>query len=289
VSSMHRLSLRYAALLVALAAGTANAGADDATGATARSHLVAQQVTLTSSGLSLVAFLYKPDGDGPFPALIWNHGSEKRPDRSTQFESVASIFVPAGYVVLAPVRRGHGGSEGHYIVNEIRQARFLEGSDRAARVAVRLLESGQLDDQLAGLDYVKRLPFVDPQRIAVAGCSYGGIQALLGAERGAGYRVAVSLSPAAQSWEGNLYLQRRLVQAVQRIDIPVLLLQPAKDASLEPSRVLGAAAAKAGTPLTAKVYPATGPRDAQGHCFGGAQGMHVWAEDAKAFIGSNLR
>lgn len=289
MSPMPRTSLRSAALLIALIAGTANAAADDAIAATASSHLVAQKVTLRSGGLSLVAFLYKPDGDGPFPALIWNHGSEKRPDGGTQFDSVASIFVPAGYVVLAPVRRGHGGSEGHYIVNEIRQARFLEGSDRAARVAVRLLESGQLDDQLAGLDYVKRLPFVDPQRIAVAGCSYGGIQALLGAERGAGYKVAISLSPAAQSWEGNSYLRQRLVQAVQRINIPVLLLQPARDASLEPSRVLGAAAVRAGRPLTAKVYPATGPRDEQFHCFGGSRGMHVWAEDAKAFLGSNLR
>jgi hypothetical protein len=52
--------------------------------------------------------------------------------------------------------------------------------------------------------------------------------------------------------------------------------------------VLGAAAARAGKPLTVKVYPATGPSKEQGHCFGGASGMHVWADDAKAFFRANL-
>jgi hypothetical protein len=68
----------------------------------------------------------------------------------------------------------------------------------------------------------------------------------------------------------------------------VLLIQPPNDASLGPSRVLGAAAARVGKPLTVKVYPATGPAKEQEHCFGGASGMHVWAEDAKAFFSANL-
>ena len=252
-------------------------------------HAAREKVTLTSDGHSLVGFLYKPDGEGPFPAVIWNHGSEKNPDAGSQFDSVASIFVPAGYVVFAPVRRGQGESQGMYIRDEIRLAGIRGRHTEAALTAVRLLESGQLRDQLAGLAYVKQLPFVDATRIAVAGCSFGGIETLLGAESGAGYKAAVSLSPGAQSWADNPFLQERLVKAVQRSDVPTLLLQPAKDASLEPSRVLGKAAALAGKPLTAKVYPATGPREAQTHCFGGGKGKDVWAEDAKAFLAQHLR
>jgi dipeptidyl aminopeptidase/acylaminoacyl peptidase len=45
-----------------------------------------------------------------------------------------------------------------------------------------------LDDQLAGLAYAKQLAFVDTNRIAVAGWSYGGIQTLLSAERNVGYK-----------------------------------------------------------------------------------------------------
>ena len=90
----------------------------------------------------------------------------------------------------------------------------LQGKDEANRLTVRLLETEQLADQLAGLEYVKQLPFVDAERIVVAGCSYGGIGTLLGAERGAGYKAAISISPAAMSWEGNEYLRSRLVKAV---------------------------------------------------------------------------
>jgi dipeptidyl aminopeptidase/acylaminoacyl peptidase len=75
-----------------------------------------ERVTFKSSGNTLVGFLFKPDGPGPFPGLVWNHGSEKNPDAAPQFDAVAAVFVPAGYVVFAPVRRGHGDSQGPYIV-----------------------------------------------------------------------------------------------------------------------------------------------------------------------------
>jgi carboxymethylenebutenolidase len=258
-------------------------------GATTRPHPSLQTVTFKSGDRALFGVLYKPQGPGPFPVLIWNHGSEKAPGAGPQFDSVASIFVPAGYVVFAPVRRGHGYSNGRYIVDVIQETLAAEGVEAANRMAVHLLETEQLDDQLAGLAYVKKLAFVDPGRIAVAGCSFGGIQTLLGAERNLAYKAAISISPAALSWNGNSFLQKRLIQSLQGINIPVLLLQPARDASLEPSRVLGAEAARLGKLLTTKVYPDTGPEDERGHCFGGAKGMHVWAEDAKAFLAANLR
>jgi len=91
------------------------------------------------------------------------------------------------------------------------------------------------------------------------------------------------------SWVHNPLLQKRLTQAVQRINVPVLLLQPARDASLEPSRVLGGEATRLGKSFTTRVYPDTGPMEERGHCFGGAKGMHVWANDAKAFLAANLR
>jgi hypothetical protein len=64
-----------------------------------------ERVTFKSGDLTLVGYLFKPGGQGPFPGIIWNHGSEKDPDTGPEFDSVASIFVPAGYVVFAPVRR----------------------------------------------------------------------------------------------------------------------------------------------------------------------------------------
>jgi len=243
-----------------------------------------ERVTFKSDTLTLVGFLFRPDGPGPFPGLVWNHGSEQSPATRRQFDAVAAIFVPAGYVVFAPMRRGHGDSQGPYIMDQLRRA----DAGRAS-LLVRVMEGEQLDDQLAGQAYLKRLPYVDPNRLVVAGCSFGGIQTLLAAERGAGYRAAVAISPGALSWSGNPLLRDRLVETVRKTEIPVFVIQPPKDASLEPSRVLGAELQGRSKQHAVKVYPAVMPEDQQGHCFGGARGMHVWAQDALAFFAGALR
>jgi dienelactone hydrolase len=244
------------------------------------------RVSFKSADFTLVGYLFKPDGPGPFPGLIWNHGSEKNPDSSPQFDAVAAVFVPAGYVVFAPVRRGHGESEGTYIESQLRLAQ----GDQRNRLQVALLEGGQLDDQLAGLAYLKNLPYVDKSRLAVAGCSYGGIQTLLGAERGAGHKAAVAISPAALSWNANPLLRDRLIVAAGKIEIPVFLIQPPRDGSLEPSRVLGREFERLGKPYSGKIYPTGIPEELQTHCFGGIRrGSRIWAQDVLAFLAGILR
>jgi dienelactone hydrolase len=248
-----------------------------------------QRVTYKNGALTLVGYIYKPDGPGPFPTVVWNHGSEPNPGGGPQFDSVAAIFVPAGYAVVAPTRRGHGDSQGQYIQDTIRATMQRSGEAAGERLMVQLMGSEQLSDQLAGLSYAKALAFVDTNKLVVAGCSYGGIETLLAAERGAGFKAAMPISPAALSWRGHTVLQNRLIEAVRRIDMPVLLIQPPKDASLEPARVLGAEAKRVGkSSFTAKVYPETMPDDQRVHCFGGAKGMHNWASDALRFFGSVL-
>lgn len=248
-----------------------------------------QRVTYTNGPLTLVGYVYHPDGAGPFPTVIWNHGSEHNPGGGPQFDSVAAMFVPAGYAVFAPMRRGHSDSQGQWIQDTIQATIRSRGMPEAERLMVRLMGTQQLDDQLAGLAYAKTLPFVDPSRVVVAGCSYGGIETLLAAERGAGFKAAFSISPAALSWQGHTVLQNRLIDAVRNIDIPVLLIQPPRDASLEPARVLGDAAKKAGKrSFTAKVYPPTMPDSQQVHCFGGAKGMRNWAAEAVSFFNGVL-
>ena len=243
-----------------------------------------QRVTFKSGALTLVGYLYKPDGSGKFPAVLWNHGSERNPGGGPQFDTVASVFVPAGYAVFAPMRRGHSDSEGEHIADAMQRESALHGPEAGPRLGTKLLETSQLDDQLAGLALLKQQTFVDTSRLVVAGCSFGGIQTLLGAERNVGYRAAVSISPAAQSWARNPDLRARLMTAAKRITIPVFLLQPPKDDSLEPARVLGPELERRNALNRVKIYPAEGPEEQQVHCFGGAKGMHVWAADVLAFL-----
>ena len=249
------------------------------------------RATFKSHDLTLVGFSYHPDGPGPFPTVIWNHGSEKNPAGGPQFDSVAKVFVPAGYAVFATVRRGHTGSEGPYFPDTLNVAR-ARGDGSAQVLLVRLHETEQLDDQLAGVAYAKTLPFVNARKLVVAGCSFGGIQTLLAAERAStvGFKAAFAISPAAQSWTLAPLLQERLKKAVRQIDIPVLLIMPPRDASLEPARVLGAEAARIGKKqFRTKVYPPTMPDSQQVHCFGGAKGFHNWAKEAVDFFNAALK
>jgi dienelactone hydrolase len=68
----------------------------------------------------------------------------------------------------------------------------------------------QSNDVMAAVAYVAALPYVDKRRIAVAGCSLGGIESLLTAERGTGITAAVDFAGAAITWANNLALQDRM-------------------------------------------------------------------------------
>src|SRR5262245_53624914 len=58
-------------------------------------------VSFPSRALTLKGFLYKPEGTGPFPAIIWNHGSEKLPG---QQPDLARFYTSKGFVFFLPHR-----------------------------------------------------------------------------------------------------------------------------------------------------------------------------------------
>lgn len=241
---------------------------------------VQTEVTFPNGSLQLHGFIWKPDAARPFPALLWNHGSEKLPG---WLPSLGPAFVRQGYVFLVPHRRGQGRSPGLYIQDQLQQARREERS----RLLVQLHEL-QLTDQLAALTYLKGQPFVDAGRLAVAGCSYGGIQTVLAAEGGHGYRAAVDFAGGAQSWQGSPDLRARMLRAVRGAAIPVFFVQAENDYDLTPSRALSAEMQRAGKSHQVKVYPrfGSGPQDAHDFC---VKGLEVWGPDVFPYLASNLR
>jgi dienelactone hydrolase len=237
-----------------------------------------QEVVFPAGSLDLHGVLVKPRGDGPFPSILWNHGSEKYP--GGYFAALARPFLAAGYVVFMPFRRGHGTSPGPYIVDQLAAAPRAERN----RLQVQLLED-QVADQLAGLAYLQTQPFVDATRISVMGGSYGGIQTLLGAAANPGYVAAVDCSGAAQSWASNPLLQTTLESTLGTISIPIFLLAAENDYDLTPESVLGGLLEAQGGLGMVQIYPAfgTGAIGQEGHnmCF---LGSSVWASDAIAFM-----
>lgn len=238
-------------------------------------------VGFKSGILDLKGFIWKPSGEGPFPALLWNHGSEKLPGSA---DRVAPYFVGKGYVFFVPHRRGQGRSPGPYIMDELNQA----GSrDERRRAAIDLHER-HFEDQLAALQYLQALPDVDTNRVGVMGCSFGGIQTMLALERNPGYRVAVNLSGAADSWRGSSDLRSRLVAAARKATIPVFFVQAENDHDLTPNRVLSEEVRRAGTPVEAKVYPPFGTSPREGHSFC-VRGTEIWGPDVLRFIETHLK
>lgn len=64
--------------------------------------------------------------------------------------------------------------------------------DAAVRLSLGRLE---LEDQLLGVEYLKSLPFVDPERIGVFGWSYGGYMALGGLLRSDAFSMGIAVAP----------------------------------------------------------------------------------------------
>jgi len=79
----------------------------------------AEVVTFPSGGITLHGALYRPIGKGPFPAVLYNHGSAPGLLSSSAFEALGPVFASHGWVFFGPYRRGQGLSAeaGPYIVS----------------------------------------------------------------------------------------------------------------------------------------------------------------------------
>ncbi len=84
----------------------------------------AETVFFQSDGRTLGGLLYKPEGAGPFPAYLYNHGSAAGNLSGQAFGQLGPLFASRGWVFFAPYRRGQGLSmhAGPYISDEIAAA-----------------------------------------------------------------------------------------------------------------------------------------------------------------------
>jgi carboxymethylenebutenolidase len=239
-------------------------------------------VSFRSGALELKGVLYKPNGSGPFPAVLYNHGSGKDP--SAVSDALGPLFSIRGWVFFMPHRRGQGlsGSAGPYIGDQIESADSKNGISAAAATMVRLLETDHLNDQMAALAWLRAQRYVQPNRIAVAGNSFGGVEVVLGAERGA-YCAAIDSAGGAQSWSRAPELQTMMTRAVRNSRVPIFFFQAENDYDLSPSRVLATAMKDAGKTCQLKIYPRFGESVGDGHTLG-YFGSSVWADDVFRFL-----
>ena len=160
-------------------------------------------VSIDGEAVRLAMRVYQPHGAGPFPTLVFNHGSTgsgrdpARFARPIDFPELAQFFVNRGWAVVLPARRGRGGSEGEYDEGfEFNRAqgyacdasRAIPGADRALR------------DIHAAMGTIRDMPFVDGERLAIGGQSRGGILSVAYAgEHPAGLKAVINFVGAGRA------------------------------------------------------------------------------------------
>jgi dienelactone hydrolase len=162
----------------------------------------AAEVRQIRYGPNATALLCVPPGQGPFPAVVFNHGFvvdqagyRDAARRGYDLDGFCSSLADSGYVALAPIRSsGRGNIPDH--AREVAQA----------------------------VEQVKTRQDVDPSRVALMGFSRGGLLTLMVGVQRSDLRALVIMAPAP----GRGHFEQAVKDA-GAIAVPVLLLVEADD------------------------------------------------------------
>jgi dienelactone hydrolase len=195
------------------------------------------------------AAVSKPDGPGPFPAVVVMHDCSGFGFQSSGAPGRwAAELVRRGYVVILPdsfSSRGYPNGVCTVPVSQRTDVSFM----RRTR------------DAYAALAYLRTLPYVDARRVGIMGGSHGGSTTLatlstlvyerepLAREKRAGFTAGVALYPGCAAPRPGSDSYRPVA--------PLLILIGERDdwTPAEPCRKLAETARAAGYPVTIKVYP----------------------------------
>ncbi len=169
----------------------------------------AETVDIPDGAVTLHATLYRPDGVGPFPAIVALHdcgGLDSRPAATAElYDQWAKLLVADGFVVLFP---DSFGSRGLGSQCRVRHPKVSSSNERIA-------------DARTARHWLQAQPYVRPDRISLLGWSSGGSTALwtvrpnaVPHDGGPDFRSAVALYPGC----------RRLRETAWSTRIPTLIL-----------------------------------------------------------------
>jgi len=205
----------------------------------------------SKDGLYVAAAIRKPKGAGPFPAMIMFHGAPGGRgmeqlvgwSRGDTGGPVWERFLQEGYVVAVADYRGGNMN--------LMSAPSTNG----------MITS--IDDGLAVVEFVKALPFVDPNRINLYGVSLGGNlvlqlisrvpaqSAILGAPAAIWF---LGMKAGPGGWKDAKPDPEVARKNIEPIRTPVLILQGAADGLLPVATALHDALAAAGKQVRMEVY-----------------------------------
>ena len=214
---------------------------------------------------TISAFLYVPYNmarNGQNAAIVYIHGGPTGQTMNS-FNRFVQFAVNQGYMVLAPNYRGSTGYG-----KEFQQANLFD------------MGGGDLQDVLAGVDWIKQTGHLDAKKIAVMGGSYGGYMSMMAVTKAPEvWAAGVPIVPFV-NWfteienedpelrEGDLatmgdpvknkalYEERSPIHYIDQIKAPLLLLAGGHDPRCPKSETLQVVEAikKSGGTVDYKIY-----------------------------------
>lgn len=144
-----------------------------------------QSISFQNGDVTLAGTLFMPPGRGPWPAVVFVHGSGAQPRLSTGDRARVEAYVQAGFAAMVYDKRGVGGSTGDY-----------------RRVGLAELA----DDALAGLDCLRQRSNIIDNSIGLHGRSQGSWIAEIAAARSPHVAFVVAeVGGGVPPWRQELY------------------------------------------------------------------------------------
>lgn len=163
--------------------------------------------TMKSDGITLNGYMLKPagfDSSRKYPVIMWQYSGPGSQEVVNRWRIDWDYYAARqGFVVVCVDGRGTGG----------RGTAFRD-------VVYRRLGQYETVDQLNAAEYVASLPFVDGNRIGIAGWSYGGYETLMCVTSpDSRFKAAVAIAPVT-SWRyyDSVYAERYMLTPQENAD-----------------------------------------------------------------------
>ena len=247
-------------------------------------------VSYTSNGKTFDGYVFKPEGEGPFPAVVFNHGHTKHlieAGRATEYYSLARVFVNDGFVLFIPDRHMRYVQTNEFST-ELREM-MAAHAPKAEIDDIRYRETSLINanDVAASVKWLKQQAYIDSRRVVLSGWSGGALAALNASSMALDVRALVLFCPAVTQWH-EPEAKKMFSTALEKFPGPIFVVQAANDKSTEPARRAEAILKRRDTPYRVMVYPYTQRSDIQNDSIP-ILGWELWGYDVMTFLDNVIK
>lgn len=197
-------------------------------------------VSFNSGRQTFAGYFYKPEGHGPFPAVVWVHGHADHLTKSSaaEYNELAKLYTREGFVLFIPDRHMHDISRSEYSAP---LQKLLEQDPKAAATQHKqMAEDFEINarDVTAATEWLKEQTCVDTSKLIFSGWAHGGSLCVLAAEKRHDIRaMALFYTPAGQ-WGTKSPVQPMFLRAMRSFSGPVFAIRATDDPSPDAFKIV---------------------------------------------------